>query len=189
MKATRVRAVARAKQTTKRFCLSRYDDDVDNKPATTAHHPHHHHARRASSPPALPFPSNSVPALQFLMASTKLTDRTEPHVVPRAHTTAVRSRLPWYLRVPILVVLNSGIKTLLWSFALNFLAPELGIISRIPQETDLWSVYSPAARLGMHAAIIGMNWYFQYDCEFFFSRRVCCWVGADSGVQSTMSRR
>jgi hypothetical protein len=101
------------------------------------------------------------------MPATKLIDRTEPVVVPRAHTTAsVRSRLPWFLRVPILVVLNAGIRSMLWTAALNFLVPELGRISKIPTEEDFWSLYSPAARIAMNAATIGMNWYFDYDCKF-----------------------
>jgi hypothetical protein len=101
------------------------------------------------------------------MSSTQLIDRTEPMVVPRAHTTVnVRSRLPWFLRVPILLVLNLGIKTMLWSAAGNFLVPELGRISKIPTEEDVWSLYSPAARIAMNAATIAMNWYFNYDCEY-----------------------
>jgi hypothetical protein len=100
------------------------------------------------------------------MAPTTIIERSEPNVVPRAHAATARSRLPWFLRVPILIVLNLGIKSMLWSAALNFLVPELGAISRVPSETDVWSLYSPAARLAMNAATIGMNWYFDYDCKF-----------------------
>jgi hypothetical protein len=100
------------------------------------------------------------------MSATKLIDRTEPVVVPRAHTTVTtKSRLPWFLRVPILVVLNSGIRSVLWTAAMSFLVPELGRISRVPSDEDFWSLYSPAARLAMNTATIGMNWYFDYDCK------------------------
>jgi hypothetical protein len=100
------------------------------------------------------------------MAPTTIIQRSEPNVVPRAHTAPARSRLPWFLRVPILVVLNLGIKSMLWTAAQNFLTPELGAISKIPSEEDVWSLYSPAARLAMNVATITMNWYFDYDCKY-----------------------
>jgi hypothetical protein len=102
------------------------------------------------------------------MSSTRLIDRTEPSVVPRAHTTpSVRSRLSAPLRVLILLVLNLGLKSALWSFALNFLNPELGAISKVPNEAELWSwsLYSPIARVIMNIGTIYMNWYFNYDCK------------------------
>lgn len=98
------------------------------------------------------------------MAPTKLTDRAEPAVVSHTHTP-VRSRLPSLLRVPILVVLNLGINTALWSFVSNFLTPELGAVSKVPNEADLFSLYSPGARLGMRIFTIWMTWYFNYDCK------------------------
>lgn len=94
------------------------------------------------------------------MAPTKLTDRASPAVV--THTPA-RSRLPPILRIPILVVLNLGINTALWSFVSNFLSPELGAISKVPSEGDVWSLYSPGARLGMRILTVWMTWYFNYD--------------------------
>jgi hypothetical protein len=99
------------------------------------------------------------------MAPTTIIQRSEPNVVPRAHTAPARSRLPWFLRVPILVVLNLGIKSMLWTAAQNVLAPELGAISKIPTDEDVWSVYSPFARLAMNTATIAMNWWFNYDCK------------------------
>lgn len=89
------------------------------------------------------------------MAPTKLTTRGEP----------VRSRLPPLLRVPILVVLSLGLNTALWSFVSNFLTPELGAISKIPNEGDFYSFYSPLARLAIKIATISMTWYFNYDCK------------------------
>ncbi|RYF40456.1 MAG: hypothetical protein EOO38_21895 [Cytophagaceae bacterium] len=99
-----------------------------------------------------------------LTMSSRLTDRTEPTVIPRAHAST-RSRLPPILRIPILVVLNLGLKSALWSFVSNFLNPELGAISKVPSEADFWSLYSPGARLLMNGATIWMNWYFNYDCK------------------------
>lgn len=96
------------------------------------------------------------------MPPTKVIERSEPTVIPRAHAP-VRSRLPVFLRVPILVVLNLGIKSMLWSAALNFLAPELGAVSKVPRETDMWSFYSPPARVVMNIATMTMNWYLHYD--------------------------
>ena len=92
--------------------------------------------------------------------------RSAPTVVPRGQITTVRrSRLPTALRVPILIVLNLGLKTALWSFVSNFLNPELGTISKIPSDNEFWSLYSPGARLLMNMATNWMNWYFQYDCK------------------------
>ncbi|KAF1843191.1 uncharacterized protein K460DRAFT_140751 [Cucurbitaria berberidis CBS 394.84] len=96
------------------------------------------------------------------MAQTKLIDRSEPAVFSRTHTP-VRSRLPATLRVPILVALNLGINTALWSFVSNFLSPELGAVSKVPNEADLWSLYSPGARLGMRVFTIWLTWYLNYD--------------------------
>ncbi|KAL5113360.1 hypothetical protein ACEQ8H_008764 [Pleosporales sp. CAS-2024a] len=97
------------------------------------------------------------------MSATAPMARTRPVVAPRAHTATARSRLPWLLRVPILVVLHASIRSMLWTGALNFLVPELGRISKVPTEEDFWSLYSPAARIAMNAATVGLNWYFNYD--------------------------
>lgn len=98
------------------------------------------------------------------MSSTTLIDREAPVVVPRGHAS-VRSRLPSGLRVPILVVLNLGINMALWEFTSNFLTPELGAVSKVPSEADVFSLYSPGARLAMRALTIWMTWYLHYDCK------------------------
>jgi hypothetical protein len=97
------------------------------------------------------------------MAPTKLIERTEPVVAPRAHTANVRSRLPPFLPLPMLVFLNLSIRTMLWSVAENFLVPELGAISKVPTVDEVWSFYSPPARMAMNILTIAMNWYFDYD--------------------------
>jgi len=89
-------------------------------------------------------------------------------VEPAAALTQVpvrRSRLPAPLRILILAVLNLGINTALWSFVSNFLSPELGAVSKVPHETDNWSVYSPGARVLMRVVTLWMQWYFNYDCK------------------------
>jgi hypothetical protein len=98
------------------------------------------------------------------MAPTKVIERTEPVVAPRVHTVNVRSRLPAILQVPVLVGLNLGIRAILWSVAENFLVPELGVVSKVPTEDDLWSLYSPLARMIMNILTITSTWYLGYDC-------------------------
>ncbi|EMD60623.1 hypothetical protein COCSADRAFT_163932 [Bipolaris sorokiniana ND90Pr] len=96
------------------------------------------------------------------MASTEVIEREAPEVVTKSHAP-VRSRLPTALRVPILICLNAGINALLWEFVSNFLSPELGAISKVPQENDVTSFYSPHARLAMRWLTVCMTWYLSYD--------------------------
>lgn len=105
------------------------------------------------------------------MATTYPILRTEPAVVPVRHVTAsARSRLPAALYVPILIVLNAGLRSALWSTASNFLAPELGAVSKVPSDADFWSLYSPGARILMNVATNCLNWYFNYDCKIYAKR-------------------
>ncbi|KAH8625987.1 hypothetical protein IG631_19866 [Alternaria alternata] len=98
------------------------------------------------------------------MAPTAVIERQAPDVVPNATTRApVRSRLPTALRVPILISLNMGINMLLWEFTANFLKPELGAVSKVPNEDDVTSFYSPVARIAMRFLTVWMTWYFNYD--------------------------
>ncbi|KAJ5023924.1 hypothetical protein J3E72DRAFT_336583 [Bipolaris maydis] len=96
------------------------------------------------------------------MAPTKVIEREAPEVVTKSHAP-VRSRLPTALRVPILISLNMGINALLWEFASNFLSPELGAISKVPQEDDVTSFYSPHARVAMRWLTVCMTWYLSYE--------------------------
>lgn len=98
------------------------------------------------------------------MAPQTVIEREAPAIVSRAHTPT-RSRLPSALRVPILVVLNLGINMALWEFASNFLTPELGAVSKVPNEHDDFSLYSPGARIAMRIVTVWMTWYFSYDCK------------------------
>ena len=110
------------------------------------------------------------------MAPTAVIERQAPDVVPNATTRApVRSRLPTALRVPILISLNMGINMLLWEFTANFLKPELGAVSKVPNEDDVTSFYSPVARIAMRFLTVWMTWYFNYDCKshhFCYRERV-----------------
>ncbi|EDU39607.1 hypothetical protein PtrSN002B_004470 [Pyrenophora tritici-repentis] len=96
------------------------------------------------------------------MPPVAVIEREAPEVVPHA-PKPVRSRLPAALRVPILITLNLGINALLWEFTSNFLASELGAISRVPTENDITSFYSPAARIAMRCLTVGLAWFFNYD--------------------------
>ncbi|KAF1832877.1 hypothetical protein BDW02DRAFT_590082 [Decorospora gaudefroyi] len=96
------------------------------------------------------------------MAPPTVIEREAPDVIPRAHKPT-RSRLPPVLRVPILISLNMGINALLWEFTSNFLTPELGAISKVPNEGDVTSFYSPVARIAMRWLTVCMTWYLNYD--------------------------
>jgi hypothetical protein len=117
----------------------------------------------SSSPPPPP-PSTPATHPTSAMASPRLTDRTEPVVVRRApQTPTMRSRLSAPLRIFILMVLNGFLKASLWSFASNFVPPELGAVTKVPTEGSSW--YSAEARLLINLGTILLNWYFGYDGE------------------------
>ncbi|KAG9203185.1 hypothetical protein G6514_003103 [Epicoccum nigrum] len=88
-------------------------------------------------------------------------ERDEPVVVPARRLQ--RTRLPAPLRVPILIVLNLGIKAMLWQAASSFLLPELGYVSKAPTDDDLYSLYSPLARLITKIATVYITWARGYD--------------------------
>lgn len=57
-----------------------------------------------------------------------------------------------------------GINALLREYSQAFLAPELGVVSRVPPaHEDLLSVYSGPARALMRTLTIAMTWYLNYD--------------------------
>ncbi|KAH9873211.1 hypothetical protein J1614_005609 [Plenodomus biglobosus] len=101
------------------------------------------------------------------MAPPTVIEREAPAVVTHthAHTPTRRSRLPSAIRFPMLVVLNMGINALLREYTQNFLAPELGAVSKVPtvHDDDVFSLYSPAARALMRVVTIWMTWYLNYD--------------------------
>ncbi|KAJ8109353.1 hypothetical protein OPT61_g7522 [Boeremia exigua] len=88
-------------------------------------------------------------------------ERDEATVVPARGPR--RSRLPAPLRVPILVVLNLGINAVLWQTVANFLPSELGYVSKAPTEDDVYSLYSPVARLFAKVVTIYATWAVGYD--------------------------
>lgn len=90
-------------------------------------------------------------------------ERDEATVIPARGPR--RSRLPSPLRVPILIVLNLGIKALLWQAVSNFLPPELGFVSKAPTEDNVYSLYSPVARLITRIVTIYATWAVGYDCK------------------------
>ncbi|KAH6633742.1 hypothetical protein C7974DRAFT_177560 [Boeremia exigua] len=88
-------------------------------------------------------------------------EREEATVIPARGPR--RSRLPAPLRVPILVVLNLGINALLWQTVANFVPPELGFVSKAPTDDDVYSLFSPVARLITKVLTIYATWAVGYD--------------------------
>ncbi|KAF3006620.1 hypothetical protein E8E13_007561 [Curvularia kusanoi] len=88
-------------------------------------------------------------------------ERDEPTVIPARGPR--RSRLPAPLRVPILIVLNLGIKVLLWQTVANLLPPELGFVSKAPTDLNAYSLYSPYARLVTRILTVHATWALGYD--------------------------
>lgn len=100
------------------------------------------------------------------MAPPSLIEREAPAAVAYSHAPSRRSRLPSALRFPLLVVLNMGINGLLREYSQGFLAPELGVVSKVPPaHEDVLSVYSGPARALMRTLTIWMTWYLNYDCK------------------------
>ncbi|KAF2850126.1 hypothetical protein T440DRAFT_555386 [Plenodomus tracheiphilus IPT5] len=98
------------------------------------------------------------------MAPPTVIEREAPAVVTHTHAATRRSRLPSAVRFPILVVLNMGISALLREYTQNFLAPELGAVSKVPTpHDDIFSLYSAAARALMRVVTIWITWYLNYD--------------------------
>lgn len=94
------------------------------------------------------------------MARTKLVDRDPPAVVTNTATIPQRaSRLPRKLRFPILLALNFGINSTLWSVAENFLPPELGSVTKTEDGNVL--VF---AHLVYRVAFLYFTWRANYDC-------------------------
>lgn len=114
-------------------------------------------------------PNRVTRANQRAMAD--VIERDEPTVIPARGPR--RSRLPAPLRVPILIVLNLGIKVLLWQTVANFLPPELGFVSKAPTDLNTYSLYSPLARLVTRILTVYATWALGYDCN---TQRSSIWV-------------
>ena len=117
------------------------------------------------------------------MAPSKLADRAPPTVVPNGAPPLRASRLPAHLRLPILLVLNLGLQSVLWTFTNNLLGNELGAVSKKPGENDL---VTPAARLGYKMLVIWLGWRLKYDCTTAAGASQSC-VLLTQAVQSSIS--
>lgn len=108
-----------------------------------------------------PFSTGSLSVLLFDMA-----DRPPPTVIPR---TSRRARLPAFVRLPMLIILNTCLQSALWAAAENVLQPELGAISKHPQpvlaEEGFAELTEPVVRLGTKIALISVAWQLRYDCK------------------------
>lgn len=96
------------------------------------------------------------------MAPSKITDRTSLAVIPTSTPPVRASRLPTYLRLPILLVLNLGISSALWTYAAQFLGNELGVVSRQTIPDD---ILTPTVRLLYKIGVIWAGWWLKYDCK------------------------
>lgn len=93
-----------------------------------------------------------------------MADRPSPTVVPR---TSRRARLPAFVRLPMLIVLNVFLQSALWTGAENFLESELGAVSRVPRPTRTEDAFGeltePIVRLSTKVALISVAWELRYD--------------------------
>jgi hypothetical protein len=94
------------------------------------------------------------------MASTKLTDRASPAVIPIGTPPMKATRLPPYLRLFLLIALNLIISSTLWTTTANFLGNELGIVSK-PEGGNV----EAAARLSYKIGVVWAGWWLSYDCK------------------------
>ena len=98
-----------------------------------------------------------------------MADRPPPTVIPR---TSRRARLPAFVRLPMLIILNTCLQSALWTAAENVLQPELGAISKRPQPVSVEGGFSeltePVMRLGTKIALISVAWQLRYDCKARF---------------------
>ncbi|KAI8941251.1 hypothetical protein NX059_002483 [Plenodomus lindquistii] len=98
------------------------------------------------------------------MAPPTIIEREAPAVVTHTHAPTRRSRLPSVVRLPMLIVLNMGISALLREYTQEFLAPEMGLVSKIPaHHEEIYSFYSATARAALRVATIWTTWYLNYD--------------------------
>lgn len=95
-----------------------------------------------------------------------MADRPPPTVVPRASR---RARLPAFVRLPMLIILNICLQSALWTGAENVLDHELGAVSRIPQpgqeQDGFGELTEPVVRLATKIALISVAWELRYDCK------------------------
>jgi len=114
----------------------------------------HSPARSASPSPAHSLSLNALTLLLITMDT-----RPSPTVVP---SPALRARLPAFVRLPMLIILNIGLQTALWSTFVNYFGPELGAVSKRPDESD-W--IAPLLRLASKTAMVSIAWWLRYDCK------------------------
>lgn len=95
-----------------------------------------------------------------------MADRPPPTVIPR---TSRRARLPAFVRLPMLIILNTCVQSALWTAAENVLQPELGAVSKRPQpvlaEEGFGELTEPMVRLATKIALISVAWQLRYDCK------------------------
>ncbi|KAK7183225.1 uncharacterized protein CC84DRAFT_1092114 [Paraphaeosphaeria sporulosa] len=93
-----------------------------------------------------------------------MADRPPPTVVPRASR---RARLPSFVRLPMLIILNICLQSALWTGAENVLSHELGAVSKVPrpgqEQEGFGELTEPIVRLVSKIALVSVAWKLRYD--------------------------
>ncbi|KAF2020556.1 hypothetical protein BU24DRAFT_416226 [Aaosphaeria arxii CBS 175.79] len=96
------------------------------------------------------------------MPPTRLTDREPPAVVTNSTKGATaplrKSRLPVYLRLPLLVSLSLIIRSTLWTFASDLTQNELGFVSKRESETS-----AVVSHLAFKVLLLWAGWALKLD--------------------------
>jgi hypothetical protein len=94
------------------------------------------------------------------MAPSKVIDRTSPAVIPTGAPPIKTARLHPFLRLFLLVALNSIITTILWTSTTEFLGNELGTVHKPEQ-----GLVEAMARLFYKIGAVWAGWWLSYDCK------------------------
>lgn len=93
-----------------------------------------------------------------------------PRLTRPPATAAQVSRIPGYVRFPLICVLSFALSTLLYSFASDFSGYQFATASRHLEKE--WQV---AALLGWKVVELGVAWGGGYDCTYLLSGRRRWW--------------
>lgn len=118
-----------------------------------------HHIRASTSRPFLL-------STGLILPLSDMADRPPPTVIPRASR---RARLPSFVRLPMLIILNICLQSALWTGAENVLSPELGAVSKVPRpgqdQEGFGELTEPVVRLVSKIALVSVAWALRYDCK------------------------
>lgn len=140
---------------------------MTSEPSTSTPILHHVPALRgALHPTRASTPRSSLLSTSLILQPSDMADRPPPTVVPRASR---RARLPSFVRLPMLIILNICLQTALWAGAENVLSSELGAVSKVPQpnrdQDGFGELAEPLVRLVSKIALVAVAWELRYDCK------------------------